>query len=270
MSRGERDDNGIGLFAAELAAARAGAGLSQEELGARINYSGSLVAMIEGRRRVPTLAFASRCDEALSTVGTFGRLHKHARNTPLPAWFRPYADIEAAATQIRSWEPMLVPGLLQTEDYARALLSVEPDVTPDELEERISARLARQSILDGETPPRLWALLDEAVLVRGIGGAKVMHEQLLHLIDMTCRPNVNIQIVPLSAGAHVGLLSAFAIAEADDTRVVFLETPTEGLIVEAPGTVSRLMLTFDTLRLEALPRGASADLITMRAGELWT
>lgn len=257
--------SGLALFAAELQAARAKAGMSQEDLAARLSYSPSQVAMVEGMRRAPVLQFAQKCDEVFDAPGTFVRLQMHARATPLPSWFRPYAEIEATATQLRSWQPMVMDGLLQTEDYARAILAVQPNTTEDELEEMVAARMARQVILDRAQPPLLWVLLDEAVMIRQVGSAKIMHEQLLHLTDMSHRPNITIQVVPLSAGAHSGLLGAFAVAEAAGVaRAAYLETPTQGFIVETPATVDEIMLTFDTLRSEALPHGASSDLIAKR------
>jgi transcriptional regulator with XRE-family HTH domain len=261
---------GLALFAAELAAARAKAGWSMEELAGRINYSSSLVGMIESQRRVPRLDFAQRCDTAFGTSGTFARLQQHARTTPLPAWFQPYAEIEAAATQLRSWQPMVMDGLLQTEEYARGLLSVRPNTTSDELDELVTARIDRQVVLDRTVPPLLWVVMDEAVLHRQVNSAKVMHEQLVHLADMSERPNITVELVPASAGAHTGLLGAFAIVEADETaRVGYLETATDGLIVESNSVVAGLMVTFDTLRSEALTRGASRELI-LREATKWT
>jgi len=166
------DGSGLALFADELAAARIGAGLSQAELAEQISYSASAIAMIEQRRRTPQADIARRLDDALHTFGTFARLQRHAGNSPLPSWFRPFADIEATATQLRSWEPMVVPGLLQTEAYARALLGAQPNTTEDELEERVTARMARQAILERAEPPVVWVLMDEAVLHRPVGGSK--------------------------------------------------------------------------------------------------
>ena len=96
--------------------------------------------MIESLKRVPRLDFAERCDEVFATVGTFARLQQHARTTPLPSWFRPYAEIEAVASQIRCWEPSVVPDLLQTEEYARGVLSTLPNTTEGAVEELVSGR----------------------------------------------------------------------------------------------------------------------------------
>jgi transcriptional regulator with XRE-family HTH domain len=263
----EGDKSGLALFAAELQAARGSAGISQEDLAARLNYSASLVAMVEGLRRAPTLDFAKRCDEAFGTPGTFARLQQHARTTPLPSWFRPWAEIEAAAVQLRLFEHSVVPGLLQTEDYARAILAEQPVIQDDELAALVAARLDRQSALtrDGGAP-LVWAVIDESVLNRAVGGAKVMHEQLLHLADMADRPGITIEIVPLSAGAHCGLAGAFALADvAGVGEVAYLDTVTDGYIAESASVVEGVVLTFNTLRSEALPRRASRDLIMKRA-----
>jgi transcriptional regulator with XRE-family HTH domain len=267
MARGrEGGGSGRDLFAAELAAVRGGARLSQADLALRIHYSESLVAMVESGRRVPTPEFAQRCDEALGLPGTLARLQQHARMTPLPSWFRPYAEVERMATQLRLFEHSLVPGLLQTPDYARAVLATRPDVTQDELSELVASRLDRQQVLVRDRPPRLWVVLDEGVLHRQVGGARVMQDQLLHLATLSHRPGITIEVVPYSAGAHSGLLGACAIADTGDrSPVVYLETLAEGFVTEAPATVGSVLLTFETLRSEALPRGASRDLILQQA-----
>jgi transcriptional regulator with XRE-family HTH domain len=268
VSTRERDTAAVSLFAAELAASRTAAGLSQDALGALINYSPSLVAMIESGRRAPTLDVARRVDEALKAPGTFVRLQQHVRTNPLPSWFLPYADVEAAATQLRSWQPSFVDGLLQTEDYARAVLSGRPNTAMDDVEALVVARMARQAVLDREEPPLLWAVLDEGALHRRIGDGTVMRAQLLHLAEMSTRPNICVEVVPYSAGPHYALLGAFAIAEADDTaRVGYLETIIEGYLVEAPGVVAELMLAFDSVRAETLSRSASRDVIRKWADE---
>jgi hypothetical protein len=137
-----------------------------------------------------------------------------------------------------------VDGLLQTEAYARCMLSGRPNTSEDEIDQLLAARMERQLILDRESPPLLWSVIDEQALHRQVGDAAIMHDQLLHLPQMSQRLNINIQVVPYSAGAHYTLLGAFAIADVDDaTRVAYLET----------------------VRAEALSRTASRDLIRKRA-----
>jgi Domain of unknown function (DUF5753) len=143
------------------------------------------------------------------------------------------------------------------------------DDDPDKIEQLVQARMDRQRIFDRSGPPSFWAVLDEAVLRRPIGGAKVMHDQLLHLTDLGARASVSIHVIPAATAAHVGLLGAFAIAGfgGDAPGMVYFESPDEGQTTRDPGTVARIGLTFEALRSEALPRGASRDLILKVAGE---
>lgn len=267
----DRDEtrSGLALFAAELKAVRAKAGLSRDTLAAQISYSASLIGMVESLQRVPQRDFAERCDEAFGTAGTFARLQQAARATPLPSWFRPYAEIEAMATQLRLFEHAVIPGLLQTEAYARAILAEQPAIQEDELTAVVAARMDRQSVLTRKGgPPLVWAVIDESVLTRAVGGAKAMHEQLMYLVHMADQPHVTVQVVPLTTGAHCGLAGAFAIADVDGAgEIAYLDTVTDGYIVESAAIVARVVLTFDTLRSEALHRRASRDLIMKRAEE---
>lgn len=270
-SRRDPDRSALALFAEELQAARAQAGTSRDDLAAKINYSASLIGMIESLRRVPQADFASRCDEAFGTPGTFARLQKRLRNLPFAASFRPFAAYEEIATSLRNFEYALIPGLLQTPEYARAVFVTRPNTTVDEVDDLVAARLARHVVLDRDDPPLLWAVIDEAVLHREVGDAKVMRDQLAHLADMSRRPNITVEVVPYSAGAHSGLLGAFVIADFDDApAMAYLETAAEGQTIEEPSVVAKVALTFDTLRSEALPRGASRDVIMKVAEERWT
>jgi transcriptional regulator with XRE-family HTH domain len=269
--RQDPDRSALALFADELRAARAQAGMSRDDLAAKINYSASLIGMIESLRRVPQADFAQRCDDALATPGTFARMQQRLRNLPFPASFRPFAAYEEIATSLRAFEHAIVPGLLQTAAYARAVLATRPNTSEDEVDDLVAARLARQAVLDRDDPPLLWSVIDEAVLHRPVGEAKVMRDQLMHLVQVSARPNVTVQVVPYSAGAHSGLLGAFVIAEFDDDPgIVYLDTAIDGQTAEEPAMVAKAALTFDTLRSEALPRGASRDLITRVAEERWT
>ena len=269
--RGDADRSALALFADEMRAARDRAGLTQDELAARVNYSATLIAMVEGLKRVPQADLATRLDEALGYPGTFARLQERLRVLPFPASFRPFAAFEEIATSLRTFEHALIPGLLQTADYARAVLGTRPNTTLDQLDDMMSARMARQAILERDNPPMMWVVVDEAVLHREVGSAKVMADQLGHLAAMSDRPNVAVQIVPYSAGAHVGLQGAFVIADFEDSPpVAFLATATEGQTIEDASAVARVALTFDSLRTEALPRRASREMIMKVAEEQWT
>jgi transcriptional regulator with XRE-family HTH domain len=272
MAASREDDHpALALFASELKAARAGHGLSREELAGQVSYSASLIGMVESCRRVPSLDFARRCDEALGTSGTFARMQAYLRAVSFPAWFRPFVDYEAEAVSLRGFEHSLVPGLLQTCDYARAVLATRPNTSEEETDDLVVARLDRQAILERDDPPLLWAVLDEGVLNRQVGSDKVMHDQLAHLAEMSERPNITVEVIPYGAGAHSGLLGAFVIAEvAEAPSIVYLETTAGGEIVEESSAVARVALTFDTLRADALPRRASRELIMKVAEERWT
>ncbi len=131
--------------------------------------------------RAPTHDQAVRLDEAFGTSGTFGRLEARLRGVPFSAGFRPFHPYEAEARVLRMFEHTLVPGLFQTEAYARAVTEAYPETSAEDVNERVVARMARQVILDREDPPRLWVVLDQNVLTRNVGGPKVMGEQLARL-----------------------------------------------------------------------------------------
>lgn len=266
--------NPLAFFGAELRRVRMAAGMSQEQLGQRINFSGDMVGKVETCERVPTPAFAAACDEVFAHLdGLFMRILDLARRSggASPQWFRDWLGAEQEATSLRAWELALVPGLLQTADYAQALLAAGPDTMEDELDDLVSARIERQAILDQRRPPELWVVLDEAVLHRLVGSQKIMHDQLQHLAEMSCRQNISVQVLPAGTGAHAGLNGAFVVAGFDAApSILYLETAVEGQTIERPAQVRKAALAFDRLRAEALPRGASRELIRKVAEERWT
>jgi transcriptional regulator with XRE-family HTH domain len=262
----------LGLFAAELRHARAARGLTQEALAEKIAYSPSLVGMIETGRRIPTLDLAVRCDAALETSGVLTRMHKLVATEAYPSWFRPWVELEKAATSLRTWEPLVVPGLFQTEEYARAVLRAARPFDRDEvIDQLVSARIDRQAILGRDEPPRFWAVLDEGVLTRPVGQAKVMAAQLDRLIAATRDPWVTVQVMPSAAGAHPGLLGPFVVAGFDSSPdVAYLDNALTGQVVERAEDVAYVASLYDCLRAEALSPRASADLITNVVRQLWT
>ncbi len=263
----------MAFLGAELRRARLAAGMSQDQLGRALNFSGDLVGKVETCDRAPTPAFAAGCDTVFPHLdGLFTRLVDLARrwDGPYPQWFRDWVEAERDATSFRWWEPMLVPGLLQTTDYAHAILAVGPETAPDQLDDLVAARLARQEILDRPKPPQLWVVIDESVLHRLIGSREVMHDQLTHLVESSRRPNITIQVVPSGVGAHAGLLGAFIVGEFETApSILYAETAVEGQTMEKPALVARAALAFDRLRAEALPRTASRNLIGKVAQERW-
>lgn len=226
--------------------------------------SASLVGHIETAKRMPSRDFSRRADEFLGTGGALERLWRDlVSHEAHPTFFRPFAEHEREAHTLRSWQPLIVDGLLQTPDYARALLEAQPGVTKEQVEESLTARLERQEILSREQPPLVWALMDERVLHRQVGSHRVMYEQLQALVEAAHHSHVKLQIVPVSSGAHPGVNGAFAIASFDGSSdVVYLESAGEGRVTDAAETVKAVTNAYDAIRTEALPVGASLDLIT--------
>jgi transcriptional regulator with XRE-family HTH domain len=281
----EADREKVSLFVDEMRAQREQRGWSQEELARRANYSVSLIAMVETYQRGPTLGLATALDRAFETPGfreaadgdpgapgTFMRLWRKLRNVSFPESFRPYAEHEEKATELRMFEHSLVPGMFQTEAYARALLAKQPNTSEDKIAELLAARLARQAVLsrDSPPPPLVWALIDEGALYREVSGPEVMYDQLMNLVTVAGLPNVTIQVVPFSVGGHRGLAGAFIIADfAAEPSIVFLEDLVGGRVAEDAPTAAEASLHFSTLRSEALPKTASRELIAKVAEERW-
>jgi Domain of unknown function (DUF5753) len=163
-----------------------------------------------------------------------------------------------------------VPGLLQTADYARAIFRTRLKTSDDEIDELVAARLRRQEVLAGDNPPMLWVVVDEGVLRRQVGGRDVMGEQVSHLVEASRRPKVVIEVVPVGAGAYLGLLGSFAIADFKDALSIgYQEGPAGGQPFEAAEDVAVLDLTWDTLRRDTLSRAASLALLE-EVAKSWT
>ena len=269
MQRDATAESPLRVFGAMLRHYRTAAGLTPEELGARIYLSASQIRKVEEGTRTPTEALTQAC-EALPELNCNGALttlreilKDHLRHRAYPGWFQAWPDHESHARRLRNFELVVVPGLLQTEAYARAVLRTRVGATKEEVDEAVAARLERQRILEREHPPQLWVLIDEAVLRRPVGGAQVMAEQLDFLASTARRPHIVIQVIPLAAGAHEGMRGgAFVLADfEDDPSLGYQDTAVSGQIVEDANQVEALTVTWDTLRLEALPRSASLELV---------
>src|SRR6476660_5740455 len=199
-------------YAAELRRARTRAGLTQAELAEKIMFSTALVSMVEQCRRVPSLPFTRRCDELLQTDGLLERIRGYTLNAQTLPWFAHWISVEREAVDLRSFQPLIVPGLLQAEEYARAVYQGSGQFTGDELEHLVAARVDRQEIFARPRPPRCVFVVDEYVLRRVVGGPKVMLAQLEHLVAMLDQRTFRLQVVPAAAGAYTGLDGAFTIA----------------------------------------------------------
>jgi transcriptional regulator with XRE-family HTH domain len=179
----------------------------------------------------------------------------HQYNDLLPQWFKTYVDLESTAVMIRSYEAQFVPGLLQTEEYMRAVIrGAHLDESSEEVERRIALRMARQVLLTQEHAPRLWAVVDEAALRRPVGGPDVLRVQLERLIEAAKLPNVRLQVLPFAAGAHPAMVGAFSILrfpEPELPDVVYLEHLTNALYLEKREDVEEYLHVIDTICLRA-------------------
>ncbi|MDM4718367.1 DUF5753 domain-containing protein [Micromonospora sp. WMMA1363] len=187
-----------------------------------------------------------------------------------PVWFRPWQEIERDAVSLRSYESVVLPGLLQTEAYARAVLSgggLRGDADVDRL---LAARLARQGILTSDDPPQLTAVVDESALRRPVGGRETMREQL-HALTAACKaPHVRVHVVPSTVGAYAGLNGPFVIATSDDHRVAgYLDNQLQGQVVSDPADLAAILAAWENVRGEALSHWQSVDLLT-EVAESWT
>jgi transcriptional regulator with XRE-family HTH domain len=284
MAAGRKDRDALAWFADELRAHRSAQGWTQADVAAKTSYSESLIAQVETCRKSATPELAKALDRVFQTPGftedapdmpgtpgTFGRLVVRLRNLPFPAAFRSFEPHEREATALYTFEHSFLPGLLQTEAYARAVLEMHPDVTEDVVNERLAGRLSRQEILerDDPPPPVVCALIDQSALHREIGGPTVMRDQLKHLAAMSRCPNITVQVIP-NTGAHPGLLGAFTVADLGGSAgIVNLEDIADGRVTEDAATVSMVALRFHSLRGDALSKGASRDLIEGVIQERW-
>ncbi|WP_318211439.1 helix-turn-helix transcriptional regulator [Streptomyces sp. SJL17-1] len=249
----------LDYFGSELRRLREEAGLNQEQLGDIVFCTASLIGQIETAKKVPTREFSERLDAALLTGGVFSRLVGLVLKSQLPTWFQPYADMEAKATYISTYQSQLVYGLLQTEEYARAVLSVE---NPGRLDEMVAARMERQRILEREHPPVLCVVLDEAVLYREIGGAEVMRNQLAHLLGFLDDPWIQVQILPFETGQHSAMMGSFTLLRFDDDPDLFYaESYDSGHMTANPQVIRERSVGYARLQASALSREDSAALI---------
>jgi Domain of unknown function (DUF5753)/Helix-turn-helix domain len=190
----------------------------------------------------------------------------------LPQWFRAYVDLESAATLIRTYEGQLVPGLLQTEDYMRAVIAgAHLDDPPGEAEQRVQLRLGRQALLERADAPRLWAVVDEAALRRPVGGAKVMRAQLERLIEATRLPNVTLQVLPFKVGAHPAMVGAFSILRFADRElpdVVYLEHLSNAVYLDKRDEVEQYLDLMETICVGGEPPARTAQFLDKILNEL--
>lgn len=267
------------------------AGISMVEAAKKIDHDGSWLSRVERLETRPhpndvraLLGMYGLDERAIEAVVTVARQAKQRgwwyRYSPLlPEWFDTYIGLETDASFIRTFEPQLIPGLLQTEAYARAaMMAGSTPERPDRIDERVALRMERQALLTNEDPPQMRVVLDEGALRRCIGGRAVMHAQVEHLIKMSEQPNIQIQVLAFETGGHAGLDGAFVLLDflplpvdypgAAEDKIVYVDTLLSALYLEGPAEVSAYAAAFEQLRADALEPQQSRELLDAIAASL--
>ncbi|MCW2946709.1 MAG: transcriptional regulator, family [Actinoallomurus sp.] len=246
-------------LAHDLRLYRMRAKMTQDDLGRVLGCVKSTVSRLEGAQLQIDEKQAAKLDTLWNTYGHFARLLAFARRANDPDWIKQHAEFEAKATEIKTFEALLIPGLLQTREYARQVFTSGSDV--DDVDELLEARMLRQEALTRPKPPRLWVLLDEGVINRPAGCPEVMRDQLARLLEESKRPNVSVRVVPRSCGLHAGLGGSFKILYHELGDVAYSEAQFGGRLVVSNTEVRGLTVRYDRIGAHALPEGPSRDLI---------
>lgn len=264
----------------ELRQLREAAELTIEHVAQRLEVSDSKISRIENGQ----VGATPRDVRDMATLyGVTGQRRENlmqlARETREKPWWQQYSDMhldfaayEAEASEFLIFAPLSLPGILQTRDYARAIIrAIRSDLPPEKIERRVEFRMKRQAILTENEPPTLWVVIDEATLHRVIGDPKIMRDELQHLVEAARLPHVTLQVLPFSAGEHAGLDGPFVIIrfpEPTDPDMVYLEHTGREHYLDDPDAVALHALLFDHLRAAALKPDDSLKLVDGRAEEL--
>ncbi|MGW3013693.1 helix-turn-helix domain-containing protein [Streptomyces sp. NPDC001219] len=242
---------------------REAANLSQRALADKVGYPHTYLSRVERGEQLPSEALAEGLDTFFATDGLFVELLSMAQDASIPDYGRAVVHGEAKATRIQVFESSLIPGLLQTDDYAQALIRKS---LPGEHEVRVSeltaTRMRRKRVFNKKEPPLYWAIMDEAALKRPVGGAKCMVGQIHHLLTMAHSPHTSIQVLPFAQGEHPLLAGSLTLLTLKNgTTTGYAESFASGESVESPRRVLQLTQRFDIARSMALPESESLDLI---------
>jgi transcriptional regulator with XRE-family HTH domain len=269
-------------LAAELRRLRESAGLTQEDVSERTGKDRSTLYRLENAQQRPQ---RSTLIQLLDLYGTGpqqradllallreasqrGWMQPH--RSDLPEIYSDYISFESEARSVSNYESLFIPGLLQTEDYTRAVIrGILPHASAAQVDSRVTARMERQALLTADNPPQLWAIMDEAAARRIVGGPAVMREQLARLRDMAALPNVTVQVIPYDAGAHPGMPGSFIVLEFPDPAdqsLVYIDSMAGDLFLEDDMEIRRYILMFEHLRAAALRPDESVTLLAAIAG----
>lgn len=249
-------------FGAEQRRHREAARLSLLQLADILNSSKSTLARIETAELMPPPDLPDRLDAAFGTDRHFHGLYELAKREAHPDQYRRFMDFEAQAEVIENFGAHVLPGLLQTKEYAEALLSRQEELPPEQVEERVNARLSRQNRLHSAQPPLRWAIIDESVLRRNVGGADCMHKQLARLLEQVDTPDSKVQVLPFSVGPHSlmgGALTLLTLPKG--SAMAYEEGIRLGHLYEDRDSVKQWRRQYEALRANSLPPVASAELI---------
>lgn len=262
--------NALAFFAAELKRVRASHGMTQEAVASAAGYAASTMAALETCRLLPSEDLARHVDKVFGTDGHFERLQALVDQTSVLPWFRELPKVERSATEIRVYEPYQVPALLQTEQYMRAVASADrPMLSDAEIDRAVAIRTTRQEILEyhdapaviQEKKPRLWAIMDESVLHRVMGDPQVMAAQFEHLIALSRRPNITIQVITNAQGATCAFGRGFEVLVSGSDTLIYVEDIGSARYIRKTDEASQYVLVFDYLRASALDEARTLQLI---------
>ncbi|MEU0070828.1 helix-turn-helix transcriptional regulator [Streptomyces sp. NPDC006332] len=252
------------LFGSRVRKLRTAAGMTQEEVGQKTHVVSTRITQIERASGAkPTLELARALDAVLGADNLLVELWPYVYRETFPDWSRKFIAYSERAVSIREYSAHVVPGLLQTREYARAVLSVGVTLSGDEqLDERLTARMTRQERLGSPDRPELWVVLDEAVLRRPVGGREVMRTQLERLLEAAAERHITVQVLPFDQGEHDVMGGSLTVLTLPDgSEVAYTEGAHYGQLIEDPAEVGRFALTYDRLRAGALPPLMSLDMI---------
>jgi plasmid maintenance system antidote protein VapI len=247
-------------LASEVRKYRDRAGMEQQELAKHLRVSFQHMNNLEANRRKFTREHARTLDGVFGTDEHFVTLWVHSQREHDQEWFQKFTSFERRAREIKIWQPLVIPGLFQTAQYARALL--ESARTPD-AEAVVESRMKRQEILEREDPPLIFALIDERALRQPVPGPEAMREQLRRLLEIAALPHVIIQVVPMATRAHIGLDGGFVLLDLgqEEGQVAFIEAQLTGRLVRDEQEVRTLAVRYDRIRAKALSEEDSVRLI---------
>ncbi|TSB18639.1 helix-turn-helix domain-containing protein [Streptomyces benahoarensis] len=255
--------NPLQRFGLDVRRVRLGRRLTQKQLGTATGYSHAYVSMVEAGKVMASMKFAKGCDLAFGTNGLFEGMLTRIDEGDHPSWFAPYLNLERQATRILTYQTNLVAGVLQTEDYARAVFRASnPHATAEAIEDKVAARLRRREPLERDTPPFLWAILHEACLRTVVGSSEVMAGQLEHLLSVAPSPHIRLQVMPFSAGIPATSTMPFIVLRFPDSpTVLYTETRVGGRMHDSAQTVEAALDDYDLLRAHSLSPDHSLTLI---------